>query len=185
MDEERIAKLESMNEEATKAAAERRGAAESDAEAEGEADSETQAEAENEEEPGDDGWETHFDPNTGMNYYHNTQTGATQWTKPEKPKVVPGAKELKQALVNCNLGGFKEALQDNGVATIYDLHAVVQMNEPRQEFLTLGRACGMTTSEISKLYKAARNSHQQAQQAASQNLSSNHSNPSKFSRMIN
>ena len=65
-------------------------------------------------------------------------------------------------------GGFKEALQDNGVATIYDLHAVVQMNEPRQEFLTLGRACGMTTSEISKLYKAARNSHQQAQQAASQ-----------------
>ena len=36
-------------------------------------------------------WTAHFDPNSGLSYYYNTQTGVTQWQPPkwENAQAVP------------------------------------------------------------------------------------------------
>ena len=73
---------------------------------------------------------------------------------------------LHKLLVTTNLEAYSEQLQNKGITSLDALHAMTVSSEPRQTFLALGQECGMSTNEISRLFKASTDSAVQAEKAA-------------------
>lgn len=65
---------------------------------------------------------------------------------------------LPQFLVTNNLEAYSQTFQDRGIEGLDALHTLALSSEPRVAFLSLGQECGMTTLEISRLFKAATDS---------------------------